>query len=108
MEVCYYDYVLKKKIGSGSFGDVWLGISFPDLLGKHKADKTEPVAIKLQQIGPEDVDKSLYKETKILQSLSGKGRLRLSKLGSRNWSDVGLRMHSSSWHVNFSAQPCKT
>jgi len=73
MEICFKDYVLKKKIGSGSFGDVWLGKGGVTP-GKHKSGEKEDVAIKLEEFDKENLEKSVYKETKILQCLHGKSR----------------------------------
>jgi serine/threonine protein kinase len=64
MKICFNDYVLHKKIGSGSFGDVWLG--------KHKSGEGPGVAVKLEPVDKENMPKMIYKETKILQSLSNK------------------------------------
>ena len=63
MEVRFKNYVLKKKIGSGSFGDVWLGVN---------SQTNQEVAIKLEPYDKVNPNKNVYFETKIFQNLTGK------------------------------------
>jgi len=62
MEVRFKNYILKKKIGSGSFGDVWLGIN---------NESGDEVAIKLEPYDKVNPNKNVYFETKILENLRG-------------------------------------
>jgi len=64
MEVRFRDYILKKKIGSGSFGDIWIG--------ENSDNPKERVAIKLEPYDKSMPNKDVYKETKILQNLADK------------------------------------
>ena len=95
MEVRFRDYTLKKKIGSGSFADIWLGKQHTLALGpknplfeisSHRITHSEvltpvaekidnpkhKVAIKLEPYDKTQRQRDVYKETKILQSLAQK------------------------------------
>ena len=73
-------YRLGRKIGSGSFGDIYLGTNM---------STGEEVAIKLESVKTKHPQ--LLRETKIYRSLHGVGKFSCGILGHE--AQIGPRLH---------------
>lgn len=52
MRICCEAYILSHKIGEGNFGEVFLGISNPEVKNSRMAENNREIAIKIERIIP--------------------------------------------------------
>ena len=108
MEVRFKNYVLKKKIGSGSFGDVWLGTNITFNTKGINDDTNDKVAIKQEPYDKSNPNKNVYFETKILENLRGQcilTKINANQLGFQNSTNVEQKMNFMLWLLSFQVHP---